>query len=505
MKVVFRADSGRTVGIGHIMRCLTLADELRRSGADVRFISREHPGHDCGLIEARGYPVHRLPPGIEPGRDPSSWLGVSPSEDARETIEALDARRPDWLVVDHYALDEAWETRLRPHVGHLLAIDDLADRRHDVDLLLDQNRLDDDDSAYEQLVPAGARVLLGPRFALLRSEFVEARRREPRPIGETVERVFVFLGGNDPDDVTSTVLRALVAGRFAGQVDVVVGPSNPNVEKVEALASQLPAATVHRGTNRIASLMAEADVAIGAAGTASWERLCLGLPSIVVQVADNQQVIAEGVGRAGGHLTLGPHTAVSEDDWRRAIALLHNQALRHCMRDAGRALVDGLGAGRVARAMAAFLPVVAREAVAADCDVMHAWRNAETVRRVSLDSSEIPLDAHRAWFQRVLNDPDRHLLVGELDGEGVGVVRWDLDREKQTAEVSIYVSPSRLGQGLGPALLRAGERWLRANEPAIHSVRALVRPQNRASRTLFAQDGYEADHLTFIKRLQKED
>lgn len=313
--VVIRCDASLGIGTGHVMRCLTLAGRLARRGATVTFLCRELPGQLGELIQRHGYRAIMLPPPEEtssPGT-PESWLGVSTGRDAGETAAHLRELRPDWLIVDHYGLDAAWETVLRPLVGRIMVIDDLADRRHDCDLLLDQNYYRDGDGRYAGLVPEGCWLFLGPRFALLREEFYAARRTLAERDG-TVRRLFVFFGGADATGETAKAVAALA--RFtAGELvaDVVVGAANRQRAEIEAACSRLPGVSYHCQTPDIARLMAAADFAFGAGGTATWERCFLGLPTAAVILADNQLAVVEAAAEHGALHNLGWHNEVTGD------------------------------------------------------------------------------------------------------------------------------------------------------------------------------------------------
>ena len=196
MRVVFRADASVTIGTGHVMRCLTLAEALRKAGAEVAFVCRELDGNLAGLIEARGFDVHVLPP-LEPPTDPLTWTAAHWHEDAAQTASFLKTRA-DWLVVDHFALEHRWEKEMREHANRLMVIDDLADRVHDCDLLLDQNYLQEP-ARYDTLVPAHCRKLLGPAYALLRDEFRRAREAWPREDRSEVEAHLRLFRRHGPD------------------------------------------------------------------------------------------------------------------------------------------------------------------------------------------------------------------------------------------------------------------------------------------------------------------
>ncbi len=355
--VVFRADASLRIGSGHVMRCLTLAATLQRHGAGIHFLCRDLPGHLGARIEQAGHRLTLLP---APAGDcvpvpdapaHAAWLGVSAEEDARDCAEALASLEVDWLVVDHYALDQRWERALRDRVGAILAIDDLADRHHDVDLLLDQNlgRCPED---YHGLLPALATPLTGPRFALLRAEFARWRQVALARRGARLpERILVSLGGTDPDNVTSAVLAALSSAPLPSsiRVDVIMGATAPGLVEVRERAAALPfECTVEVDITDMARRLCDADLAIGAAGGSAWERCCLGLPTWMVVLADNQRPGARALAAAGAAVIVGD---IAERPLRVGLPALDDAADLLRMSRAASALCDGLGAERVARQM----------------------------------------------------------------------------------------------------------------------------------------------------------
>lgn len=314
MNVAFRVDSGTRIGSGHLMRCLTLAAALRRRGGCPHFLSRKLPGNLNQLVREQAFAMTELPepdPAVPftPDSEYAGWLGVSWLQDALDVVQQLELLRPQLLVVDSYALDARWEKLQRPHVGRILVIDDLADRPHDCDLLLDQNLCRGMENRYDALLPLGCRTFLGPSHALLRPEFRVAPQR--RRDGQ-VRRLLVFLGGTDPDNVTAKVLAALDQVHAPElSADVVVGGSNPHREEIRLLCTRLPRVSYHCQVENMAQLMAYADLAVGAAGSACWERCSLGLPSLVLVLADNQEAVARGVVEAGAARLLGRGTEVT--------------------------------------------------------------------------------------------------------------------------------------------------------------------------------------------------
>lgn len=360
--VVFRADASRVIGSGHVMRCMTLADALHDRGAAVLFVCREHDGHLCDVIRARGFAVSRLPlrehvPIDEDGLAHSAWLGGSWQDDAAGTRAAVEAwsRTPEWLVVDHYALDHRWQHTLRPLAGRLMVIDDLADRTHECDLLLDQNLVAQMDTRYADKVPQACGLLLGPGYALLQPIYAELRERTA-PRHGPVRRLFVFFGAGDRQDLTGRSLRAFLSmGRLDIAVDVVLSPGSPHEDEIRRQFESWPNIHIHSGLPALAPLMAAADLAIGAGGATSWERLCLGLPSIVITLADNQIPIAKELQARGLVEWLGDSEHVTTADLASALHRWTVADLEPGRSENGMNVVTGLGTARIIDAMSALL------------------------------------------------------------------------------------------------------------------------------------------------------
>lgn len=355
MKAIFRVDASVRIGSGHVTRCLTLARALARRGLEVRFVCRSHTGNLSSQIVAQGIEVSLLPlraNAVARGSRYADWLGGEWEEDAWSTAEAFGRDgKPALLVVDHYAIDQRWERTFREAGITVMVIDDLADRPHDCDVLLDQNYYTELECRYDSLVPFDALVLLGPRYALLREEFLS----EPgaaRSRGEAVGRILVFFGGVDSSDETSKAIDALVAMQRPDiEVDVVVGGGNPNRDRIESLCARHPQIRFHCQTSRMASLMARADLAIGAGGTTTWERAFMGLPSLVVSVAENQVRTAKDLHDYGAHVYLGRSEDVDASSMKSALEAIISSDGRLKMSRAARQLMGGrsfIGADGVA-------------------------------------------------------------------------------------------------------------------------------------------------------------
>ena len=355
MKVVFRVDSSAQMGIGHLMRCLALADAMRDSGVQAEFISRQLTGHTISLTEQRGYRVYPLPAPVEPlssqhsGLRHQAWLGCSQQEDAAQCAAILQQIKPDWLIVDHYAIDLEWENALTPYRKHLMVIDDLADRPHSCDLLLDQNWFSAaTQSRYDHLVPATCVKMLGPAFALLKPEFGQLRLLLPAKDGY-IRRVLVSMGGSDPSNETLKVLRALMKPELQHLVvDVVCGVNHQDIKAIEDIAAQRGATNIYRSLPTLSGLMARADLMIGDGGTTTWERMCLGLPAIVISLAANQYQPNLSLAQDGYIVFAGPKEDVTIEQLQQLIcSLTDNRNLYLQLSQAAQTLVTGTGVNQV--------------------------------------------------------------------------------------------------------------------------------------------------------------
>lgn len=355
MHILLRTDSSSAMGIGHLSRCLTLANELRDRGHDVVFVCREHPGHWINKIEEASYSVYRLPTPkqitLTHVENYSAWLGVPIEQDAVETIKSLPIRQYDWCIVDHYGLDAQWERQIRTIAKRIFVIDDLANRMHDCDVLLDQNYFGSlTQDRYIGRVPDFCHCLCGPKYALLQPIYATLRHSLLERDGQ-INRVLIFFGGSDLSDETSKVLRALDYPSLSHlKVDVVVGKNHPNLQYIQEITENKPNVTLHQNIPSLAPLMAQTDLVIGAGGTTTWERMSLGLPAIVICIAENQQQGACILAEEGFQILLQNGKETSIDEWQQTISkLLQDANIVKNIAKSTKTLVDGVGVKRVAQ------------------------------------------------------------------------------------------------------------------------------------------------------------
>ena len=341
LNIIFRTDASLEIGTGHVMRCLTLALGLLEKGASISFICREHDGNLIDLIRRHGFSVHVLPLisqydyGEEYPLFPvhAAWLGCSWQIDV-DLCNAILKHTVDWIIIDHYALDYRWENAMRDKCHKMMCIDDLADRVHECDLLLDQNlgRTADD---YLELVSPGTKLLLGPQYALLRQEFADWRDSSLKGrIQPQLRHLLITMGGVDIDNVTEVILKTIDQSKLIDleRITVILGPHAPWLDNVRNLASKMSVSVeVLSSVNNMAQLMAQCDLAIGAGGTTTWERCSLGIPTVLISLAENQTYISREVDKAGAAILCDVQEvehelgnvlhAVSEPDCLRRLSL----------------------------------------------------------------------------------------------------------------------------------------------------------------------------------------
>jgi len=359
MKIYFRTDASSKIGSGHVMRCLTLAEHLKNNGSEITFISRAFTGNLNALISNKGMRVIELPKPYNNKTKSNKtksgnyykWLGASQKQDAKETITVLGHEKPDWLIVDHYALDYDWEIYFSSNVKNIMVIDDLANRPHNCKVLLDQNWFENKDNRYDALVSAECAKLLGPKYALLRPQFSQARKNLKPNIGE-VNRIFVFFGGSDYHNLTGMILEAFSKPEFRHlEIDVVIGGSNPRRHKIEKIVKSRAYTHLYIQIDDMASIMKKADLAIGGGGATTWERMCLNLESHVIISSDNQKEVIENLTNNNYLNLIGYADSINLLDFSKYIKkrILKNSILSNSNNIPS--LCDGNGVGRVIKAM----------------------------------------------------------------------------------------------------------------------------------------------------------
>ncbi|MCG7657650.1 UDP-2,4-diacetamido-2,4,6-trideoxy-beta-L-altropyranose hydrolase [Wielerella bovis] len=499
MKFIIRADASLQIGSGHIMRCLSLAKVLREQGHSIRFISRKHTGHLGDFVAQQGFECILLPE-ISPNTTfvppqnaltHAAWLGTSQAQDVAECLPYLIDFSPDYLICDHYALDAEWE-RAAVAATHakLLVIDDLHDRRHVADILLDQN-LGHSAANYIDLIEQKCHVLAGTRYALLRDEFAQWRERSliwRTQISGCPQHILINLGGVDKDNHTLTILKTLEKHQIQDQVTVVMGKTAPHIAAVQAFADIAPfSCQVLVHTQNIAEWMAKADWAIGAAGSTSWERCCLGLPTILLVIADNQRKIAQQLQAVGVAYALESNEIASQT-FSDMLAHIRQPENLLAMSQRASTLCDGLGAKRVANYLIQqdFSGCI-RPAQLADSRLLYTWRNHADIRRFMLHTDEIAWETHEKWYVAQETNPDYILLIYQENDIPLGSLNFTRV-QNNLWEWGFYAAPNAprgTGTKMGRLALAYAFSELAADEVSGH-----VLPHNVASLRLHEKLGF---------------
>jgi UDP-2,4-diacetamido-2,4,6-trideoxy-beta-L-altropyranose hydrolase len=510
MKIAIRVDASIQIGIGHVMRCLTLAKVLKENGAQVSFICREYPGHIQDYINKQDFIVKLLPTPeteyVTQKNDPdyAPWLGVSWEKDTEQTKEVLGDKIFDWLIVDHYGIDYRWHESLYSCTKNIMVIDDLADRKYNCDVLLDQTFMRKKE-AYLSVLPTHSQLMVGTDYALLRPEFISLRLKAigKRKHSDGIARILVCMGSMDPNNFTSLVLAGLgeVEWKEKPIIDVVLGSAAPKLKLIiDQAKKHILNVNVLQDVENMAELMVKADLAIGAGGTTSWERCCLGLPSLLVKLAENQrQVIDQLVKAVAARNVSNPEIDIINEcnDLNK-----NNVAMSKMSKNAFK-VVNGQGAQLVAIRMQPNLAhdgssVTIRNANINDVDTVYKWQLNPNTRRYFHDSNVPQYDKHIEWFDKILDEPSKFFYIIEHKNKAAGVLRLDYQENTPNGYylVSIYVAPEHYKQGIGTIALGYTDRLFGDSD-----LRAEVDQKNIASIKLFMKADYikSNEHDLYIK------
>ena len=480
MLIVFRADADPAIGGGHVMRCLTLAQEMQQRGADVVFVCKEGTAGTAPALARFG--ITCLP------TDRNDW------NDAISGGE-FGGKRVRLVVVDSYRLGEEFERSLRSHSCPVMVIDDAPNRRHDCDLLVDMtlNRVAAD---YAAMVPAHARALAGSSYALLRRAFGELRDQSlaRRRASSTLDSVFISLGLTDIGGQTAAIARSLANDERLARIVVVTGPAASAFHEIRRLQDEAPQIRVYVDPPDIAELMAGADIAIGTPGTSSWERCCLGLPSVLRVVAQNQVDNARALEHAGAARVL-PLDADAAASLPVIVQELRKSpdVLRQMSRQAAD-ICDGEGAFRVGCAIDELAfpdrpgKLTLRVATAEDSRRLWLWRNEPSARAMFGDQQPVPWEAHAAWLTALLTDINTAIFIVETDTRPCGSVRFHTELTK-IASVSIAMARHVRGLGYGAAALTLACREV-FKQQFCDRIEARVKRENVASQRIFVKCGF---------------
>jgi UDP-2,4-diacetamido-2,4,6-trideoxy-beta-L-altropyranose hydrolase len=478
--LIIRADATSESGTGHVIRCLALAQVWRAQGGKVVFISHCESEALRQRIRAEGIDLHAL---VKSYPDSFDW---NFTQDILDQIKSGAPKSHPWLTVDGYHFDAAYQEGVKGAGYNLLWIDDYGQAEHYyADLVLNQN-ISAAASWYAHREPY-TRLLMGPRYALLRREF-ERWQGWQRQIPARAGKVLVTLGGADQNNVTLKVIQALSRVNIPDlKARIVVGPANPHLASVKkAIAND---ARLHLFTNLddMSSLMAWADISISAGGSTCWELAFMGLPFLIIVTANNQRANAEALARQGIGLNLGWQQDLSVEKVSSQVrSLMIDSGWRSLMARKGKQLVDGHGGWRLRNLMAGerlkLCPILSE-----DIHLVWKWANDDSVRAASFSEAQINWEEHIRWFQERIKRPYFYLALNQ-DDLPVGQVRFDQNETGMT--ISVMIDSAWRNRGYGVTLIRTACEEVFANSD-VKMIHAFVKPDNEASRIAFIRAGFE--------------
>ena len=354
--IVFRSDASNLIGTGHVMRCLRLAKKLRNFGKKCFFICSNQKGNLIEKINRDGFQVKiiKKPKNFilkkkNENLIHSSWLGSSLEDDANETIKAIGKNKIEWLIIDHYAIVKTWQNQLRPFTKKIMVIDDLADRHHDCDLLLDQNLVYNYRGRYKNLLSKKSNLLLGPRYALLDPQYSKFHKKKLNRSGK-IKRVLIFFGGADQKNLTGLSISTLLKLKKNKILfDIVISEKSIFYSQIKKISKKNKNIILHDTLPSLAPLIYKSDLAIGAAGSNTWERCCLALPSIIVISGFNQKKIAYAMKKAGVAIVLKESSKVKKEIKTAFSLLINDTKLYLKMSKKAFSICDGEGINRVVK------------------------------------------------------------------------------------------------------------------------------------------------------------
>lgn len=515
MRIAIRADASSTIGAGHVMRCLTLANAFAKYGADVIFLCRASHGHLIKNINLHGFTVLKLT--AITNQPTGSLLQYSQQQDAQECIDLLkNIKAFDLFIVDHYELDIEWQTLLHTFYYKLLVIDDLANRHHICDFLIDQT-LGRVNNAYSELIPHHCQTLLGQEYMLLREEFTKQKVNilNKRLNKEDINHVLITMGGMDPHNITSKALNGLLSLKDQQpdlQVSVMLTSQAPHINMIIEVSEKHDWIYLYVDSSNIAKLMATADIAIGGSGSTAWERCCLALPTLSIIDADNQKLVDQSLANINACISLGWYESITEELIATQCQILFKDRIRYNeLAIAAINVCDGRGTERVVDKVLAQIghqtsqqapftelrvkpkkkePITLEQATINDCQQVYQWQSKASIRKFFVTTNTPSYEEHVLWFNNTITSQRRHLFIIYDQQKALGSLR--LDKKKENLyEISILIDSKNQGKGIGLLALKQLPQLI--NNATII---ANVHIDNIYSHRLFIKAGFTRISLT---------
>jgi len=521
--VAVRVDASTRMGTGHVMRCLTLATKLKEHGVKVIFLSKKHKGNLNNFIKQKGFELIELSApkqSIENQTDEKFWLGCSVQDDTKECLQALNGLEISLLIVDHYSLDQQWHKLIKAqHQNNksqakpikIMVIDDLANRHHDCDILLDQT-LGRKTSDYNKLVPNHCQLLLGADFIMLRDEFFQNRalaksKRISKGKTSAINNVLISMGGTDPENIAEKLLNWLIKFNHYQQtnnkiqVTLVANQASLCFENLKAISANHDWITVACNPESMAELMLTADIAIGSSGATAWERCCLGLPSLSIISAKNQSFLSESLTKAGAIINLGHFSDLTYINFAESIKqVMSVRTTYQRMVEQNFSCCDGLGVTKVASTLLFNLSsnVYLQEANYDDCQDMFNWQSNSKIRKYSHNPEPVKWQQHCDWLKSTLANSNKHLFMikyidpNSISLQSVGILRLDAIKNTQHKidacwQVSILIAPEHQGKKIAEKAINEIPYTYKEQ-----GIIAEVHLNNIASHKLFSRAGFKA-------------
>lgn len=508
LKVIIRADASLLIGKGHIMRCLTLADKIKahQCDAEITFMTTPHFGHLDTLIVEKGYNVISLPsPATKLEKNnTSSWLGCTQEEDASACLSNIKTPY-DILIVDHYAIDIVWHKLMRNCCEKIMVIDDLANRHYDCDILLDQT-LSRNPIDYKSLTPITCLTITGSKYTLLRPEFATTRskakqKRKQLKYLPSNFHVLISLGGFDEDNISQMFINALKSLHIEGATftaTLVLSSQSEHLVSIKHAINALPWLTLNLDCSTMSAQMLKADIAIGASGATAWERCCLGLPTLSIETASNQQLVSASLAQRGAIINIGDSQFITQDKIINALNNLissdsteiENLTLYERLVKNSFDCCDGKGTERLYKtimqklALKSHNGLTLKRADKDDVDIIFKWQSNAEIRKFSRNNKPIEYQEHCHWFSNAISSSNRTIYLIHYESRISGMLRLD-DIDDTSCEVSILIDPQEQGKGIALKALNT------LTHLGIHRViHAYVHEDNVSSHKLFTKSNF---------------
>jgi UDP-2,4-diacetamido-2,4,6-trideoxy-beta-L-altropyranose hydrolase len=506
MKIMFRVDAYRKMGIGHLMRCLTLANELRKNDSDITFVISYSNEYLISLIQSYGFQIESFELSNAEATISNSleidydfWNKILWKEDSEKTLKIARKIKPKLIVVDHYGLDAKWHHELRSATKKIMVIDDLANRNLDCDLMLNQT-FGISNLAYKDLVSAECKLLVGAKYALIRRDFAQLRHAATikRQKKSEVSRILISLGGSSHIDLICQILKNLadIKWPFKPIVDIVLTNNEQNIDSLREVIKKTDLKiNLMNDVDNMAKLMLEADFAIGASGSTTWERCCLGLPSVVFGLAENQMDILKNLDSFGAIISMGKDTEFDNSFFcKKVMKIISRSSYSESLISKSFSICDGLGARRVYLALNPFKAkdgnhIHLREALLDDSEMLLKWQHIKEVRQYARNPSTPSLNEHESWMHKKIKESTSYFWIIMHNDEPSGVIRLD-NIEGFQYEVSIFVIPQKFGLGIAKSSIYSIQYLFEG----VANFSATILPENKASIKLFMSTGFIFDN-----------